>query len=82
MLMLWKYLHRKGIKLQVIELVMKRLGFPTQTALTDFLGVNRSCAWEWKQRLDGGIPSRHHKTLIDEAERQGVKLTVKELHGE
>lgn len=65
----------------VIEKVMKRLGFKTQVELSNLLNIDRSCINEWKKRLDGGIPTRHWPVLMDEAERQGKKLTVKELRG-
>lgn len=65
----------------VIELVKDKLGFTTDSELTRFLGVDRSCAWDWRQRLDGGIPSRHWGVIVDEAKRQRKKLTMDELRG-
>jgi hypothetical protein len=65
----------------VIDLVKGRLGFKTDAALTSLLGLNRSCTWEWRQRLKGKIPTRHWAALIDEAKRQKKKLSMDELRG-
>lgn len=65
----------------VIEKVMQRLGFQTQTELTEFLGIDRSCVNDWKKRLNGGIPTLHWPALLDEAKRQRKKLTIEELRG-
>jgi len=65
----------------IIELVLKRLTLDSEAALARLCGVNRSCVWEWKQRLDGGIPTRHHGLLVDEARKLKKKLTLEELRG-
>jgi hypothetical protein len=73
--------HNMEFHLQVVDLVRERLGFKTKKALTDFLGVDRSCHWEWEQRLDGKIPAAHHQALLEEAARTGANLTPDDLYG-
>lgn len=65
----------------VIELVKERLSLPSDAALARLCRVNRSCVWEWRDRLAGGIPSRHHSDLYDEAKARGVELSYDELRG-
>ncbi len=65
----------------VIDFVKDKLGFKTDTALTGFLGIDKSCVWDWRKRLGGGIPSKHWDTLIDEGKRQRKKITLDDLRG-
>jgi hypothetical protein len=67
--------------MSVIDYVKDKLGFATDSELTRFLGIDRSCVWDWRQRLDGGIPSRHWITLVDEAKKRRKKLTMEDLRG-